>query len=148
MSNFTWHGKRIEKALNSISEDVSKDVANLVLSEAKKRLSQHDKTGGSIRKALGIRKSKFNGYIVGVFGDDSPRNLPKGGNVTNTWPYTLGGRAHFFEYGRSAPGKGKGKGRKPQSIEERPQPPRPFMRPAKKKGEREMPKILKGALGQ
>lgn len=56
------------------------------------------------------------------------------------WEDTVGGRAHFFEYGRSAPGKGRassGTG-KPQLVRERQQPSRPYMRPARNKIKRKL----------
>lgn len=59
------------------------------------------------------------GWVAGVFDHDGP-----------AWTETVGGRSHFFEYGRSAPGKGRKSGQKAQSKSERAQPARPFMRPA------------------
>ena len=54
------------------------------------------------------------------------------------WEDSVGGRAHFFEYGRSAPGKGRGKTGKPQPVRQRAQRPRPFMRPARNRIKRRL----------
>lgn len=65
------------------------------------------------------------GWVGGVFGRDGD------------WTETIGGRAHFFEYGRSAPGKGRDFGG-PEPSRKRAQPPRPFIRPAKNKIKRRL----------
>ncbi len=69
---------------------------------------------------------KFGGWLVGLAGRSG-----------NKWENSLGGKAHFFEYGRSAPGKGKAHGG-PQSVRTRAQKPRPFLRPAKNKMKRKL----------
>lgn len=81
---------------------------------------------GSLLRDIKAMPGKFDGttWLYGVFGSGSGR-----------WTDTTGGRGHFFEYGRSAPGKGKGSGG-PQSKGARPQPPRPFMRPTIAQGKR------------
>ena len=82
------------------------------------------------------KKQYGNSWLFGVAGDSRPEPNTKGG-----WENTLGGRAHFFEYGRSAPGGGRSALHDDASISRRlynmvggndeAQPPRPFMRPAK-----------------
>jgi len=73
-------------------------------------------------------KSKFEngGWLGGIIG-----------TRTTPWEKSLGARAHFFEYGRSAPGRGKRHGG-PQSVRDRPQQPRMFLRPARNKIKREL----------
>jgi len=60
------------------------------------------------------------GWVAGVFDEDGPE-----------WTETVGGRAAFFEYGRSAPGSGRKSTGSAQASKERAQPPRPFIRPAR-----------------
>lgn len=88
-------------------------------------LSKHKGTGtGQMAKSFASWQSRYKngGWLFGVRGAD-----------IKPWTSSVGGRAHFFEYGRSAPGKGKTKVNrwKGQAVRQRPQPPRPFMRPAR-----------------
>lgn len=84
------------------------------------RLSQGTGTGEMLQEFFDFKSMfKDGGWVAGVFGSKSGK-----------WEDTVGGRAHFFEYGRSAPGKGKGHGG-PQPKSKRAQPPRPFIRPAR-----------------
>jgi hypothetical protein len=90
-------------------------------------LTQGSGSGEMLREFFDFKSFyKDGGWVAGVFGSKS-----------GPWTETVGGRAHFFEYGRSAPGKGKGKGG-PQPISQRPQPPRPFIRPARNQVKREL----------
>ena len=88
-------------------------------------LRKHKGTGtGQMAKSFSSWKSRYKngGWLFGVKGSSA-----------GPWPETVGGRAVFFEYGRSAPGRGKTKSNrwKSQAVRQRPQPPRPFMRPAR-----------------
>lgn len=71
-------------------------------------------------------------WLYGVLGDINP---PGG---SDAWLKSTGGRAHFFEYGRSAPGRGRGSGFKPDPVSIRAQPPRPFMRTTIATGRRQL----------
>ena len=80
------------------------------------RHAQH--VAGQFRAWRGKKEySEGPSWLFGVAGDSSPEPGTKGG-----WENTLGARAHFFEYGRAAPGDARGA---------KVQPPRPFMRSAK-----------------
>lgn len=92
-----------------------------------RRMSKHTGTGELLRD-IRARRSNFSeiDWLYGAFGKSSGK-----------WEETTGGRAHFSEYGRSAPGKGKGKGG-PQPVGQRPQQPRPFMRQTINRGKKEL----------
>lgn len=91
------------------------------------RLAQGTGSGEMLTDFFDFKsKYKDGGWVAGVFGDKS-----------GEWTESVGGRAHFFEYGRSAPGHGKGKGG-PQPVSQRAQPPRPFIRPARNRVKREI----------
>jgi len=62
---------------------------------------------------------KDGGWVFGV------------GDKSGNWEDSTAGRAHFFEYGRSAPGMGRKSTGKAAPIKWRAQPPRPFIRPAR-----------------
>lgn len=82
------------------------------------------------------------GWVGGIFGSAVPKDNQK---TKSPWGNSVGGRAHFFEYGRSQPGFGKAHGG-PQPIWIRRilgQPPRMFLRPAMNKVKRELGGITK-----
>ena len=83
--------------------------------------AQTKNTGtGETLRVIKAEKGKYDDttWIYGVLGDPGAK-----------WTETTGARAHFFEYGRSAPGFGKDSSGKAMPVSMRPQPPRPFMRP-------------------
>ena len=119
-----------------------KDAAEKLVADAERRFkSKTLRTGtGVMEGGFFDFKSKFEdgGWVGGVF--DKP----------GEWTESVGGRAHFFEYGRSRPGFGKGHGG-PQPVWLRKlwgQPPRPFIRPAKNKIRRELGGIFSKELYQ
>lgn len=81
--------------------------------------TKHTGTGQTMRD-IKAKKGKYDEttWLYGVLG-----------SRTAKWTNSTGARAHFFEYGRSAPGFGKDSAGKPMPVSMRPQPPRPFMRP-------------------
>jgi hypothetical protein len=89
---------------------------------------------GKLLRDIRAMPSKFNEqvWIYGVLGNTNPI----GGS--DAWLRSTGAHAQFFEYGRSAPGKGKRKGQKSQATKARPQPPRPFMRQTIREGQRKL----------
>lgn len=126
-----------EEGLDSAIEATAKTMARVARNNFR---AQTKGTGsGELVKTIKARKSKFKkskaggggGWIYGVLGNENP---PGG---SSSWKESAGGRAHFFEYGRSAPGKGRGHGG-PQSIRQRAQRPRPFMRPTLAQGEKKL----------
>ena len=125
-----WNEKEVLSKISKATQAASKEVANNFVADLKRNLSKVG-GGGSIGGRIQKRKSKFKdgGYIAGVFCDDAGK-FGKG-----NWENSDEGKLHFFEYGRSAPGKGRKHGG-PQSVNERAQPPRSFIRPAKKKNQR------------
>ena len=109
-------------------------AAKQLVDDAESRFMSHYQATGSGEMVEGFFdfKSFFEdgGWIAGVFDKPGP------------WKDTVAGRAHFFEYGRSAPGQGKESKGNPQKVGERAQPPRPFMRPAKNAIKRKLGGIL------
>ena len=105
------------------------EAAELLVSDAEKRFKSKTAGSGTGEMEAGFFdfKSKFEngGWVAGVFG------------TPGEWEESIAGRAHFFEYGRSAPGSGKKSAGKPQPIRQRAQRPRPFLRPARNKVKRE-----------
>ncbi len=89
---------------------------------------------GRLLRDIKAKPSRFDSkvWIYGVLGNVNPT----GG--TKAWLQSTGAHALFFEYGRSAAGKGKRKGQKSQAIKARPQPPRPFMRQTIREGQRKL----------
>ena len=89
---------------------------------------------GKLLRDIRAKPSKFSDtvWLYGVLGSTNP----VGG--TKAWLQSTGAHALFFEYGRSAAGRGKRKGQKSQAIKARPQPPRPFMRQTIREGQRKL----------
>ena len=122
-----------EGAIDEATELTAKSMARLARTNFKRMSRGH---GGDSRRLVGdikARKSKHKdgGWIYGVLGPYKPSPGSK------FWLASTGGRAHFFEYGRSAAGKGKSHGG-PQPISSRPQGPRPFMRQTMLTGQRQL----------
>lgn len=89
---------------------------------------------GKLLRDIKAKPSKFSDkvWLYGVLGNVNPTGGSK------AWLESTGAHALFFEYGRSAAGKGKRKGQKSQTIKARPQPPRPFMRQTIREGQRKL----------
>jgi len=88
---------------------------------------------GELYSAIKTRKSKYDGWIVGVFG----RPMAK-------WEDSLGARAIFFEYGRAGPGhksRSTAAGKRARQAA-KVQPPRPFFRPGLYSARREIQRKL------
>jgi hypothetical protein len=101
-----------------------KEAAEMGVKDAERRFrSKTQGTGtGQTEKGFFDFKSFYHngGWVFGTFG-----------TKTGDWENSVGGRAHFFEYGRSAPGLGRGSTGKAMPVRWRAQKPRPFIRPAK-----------------
>lgn len=110
--------------------DALQKAAERMVEDAKRRFMAKTKRTGSGEMERGFFDFKSfyadGGWVGGVFGKRTD------------WKKSVGGRAHFFEYGRSAPRKGKDSTGKPQPVRQRPQRPRPFLRPARNKIKREL----------
>lgn len=100
------------------------EAAKEIVSRAQANFMRKHQGTGTGETAAGFFDFKSfyenGGWVAGVFDHDGPE-----------WTETVGGRTAFFEYGRSAPGKGRKSTGKAQKSKERAQPPRPFMRPAR-----------------
>lgn len=120
-----------DDAIEEAVELTAKSMARVAKANFK-RMSKGTGTG-ELLGDIGAKKSKFKdgGWIYGVLGGFSPSQGSK------SWEKSTGGRAHFFEYGRSAPGKGKRHGG-PQPIRQRPQRPKPFMRQTLVRGQKSL----------
>ena len=142
-----WFADKIREQIDISIEVATEKTAKKVADKARREIASYNTSGGSLPGRIDARKSIFDGYIVGVFGPVLGKK--------DKWEDSVGGRAHFFEYGRSTKGEGRGakkvlkvyktkKGKirskyinsKAQAIEARPQPPRPFLRPAKIYGDK------------
>ncbi len=123
--------------VEKISEDMDEGsllamekAAKALVADAKRRFMGKTKHGGTGEMAKGFFDFesfyKDGSWVGGVFGGNP-------GAGEKNWEGSVGGRSHFFEYGRSQPGHGKKHGG-PQPVWIRKllgQPPRMFMRPAK-----------------
>ena len=121
----------ILKAVKIDGVEVALEIAaKQLVDDAESRFMQlHQETGsGEMMQGFFDFKSFFadGGWIAGVFDKPGP------------WAESVGGRAHFFEYGRSAPGRGRESSGKADARSKRAQPPRPFMRPARNKMKRKI----------
>ena len=114
-------------AVQTAAEAMVADAERRFLSKVGKTKYPSQSTG-ELGTTFKDWKSKYEngGWLGGIIG-----------TKTTPWEKSLGARAHFFEYGRSAPGKGKKHGG-PQSVRQRPQQPRMFLRPARNKIKREL----------
>ena len=111
-----WNDKEVLKTVGNIVKSVSKDVAEMVLADAKKILATKSKEAtGDLASQGEVKKSKFpeGGHIVGF-------------QLTGNWkpPY----RASFVELGTH----------KMTAI--------PYLRPAMHKNKRKAKKMFKDAL--
>jgi hypothetical protein len=123
-----------EDAIDEAEELTAKAMAKVARSNFR-HLSKGTGTGNLLRDIKAKKSSyKDGGWIYGVLGSYKPSPGSK------LWLASTGGRAHFFEYGRSAAGKGKRHGG-PQAIRKRPQPPRPFMRMTLVRGQKQLGSI-------
>ena len=133
--------KEYEKSLDVSYKDTAKLGASLAY---RYFIGQHQGLGtGEMKGSFQARRSKYGkkgGWIYGTFGSGG------GGK----WEDSLGGRAVFFEYGRSAPGKGRparNRGSwKNTGARGDGQPPRPFMRPSYTVLRHRFPGIVSAAL--
>ena len=120
--------RRIMKEYNETLDASCADTAKLGAVIAYRYFlgqTQHLGTG-EMEGSFGARASKYGkkgGWIYGTFGSNA-----------GDWADTLGGRSQFFEYGRSAPGKGRPDKNRGDWVNTGAvgdgQPPRPFMRPS------------------
>jgi len=115
-----WDQIKILNEITNAAQSASKEIATNTERDIRINLQRHG-GGGSISNNINMVKSKFKGggYLVGVMGP-----------IVGKWEDSIEGKATFFEYGRSARGKAT------QPTGQRPQQPRPFIRPAKTKNER------------
>lgn len=132
-----WSDIYLDLDIRKIAEEMD-DGVNIALEIAAQRLTdiaEHkfmtltddSGTGETLKDFFSFKSFwKDGGWVSGVFG-----------TKTSPWEESVAGRSHFFEYGRSAPGKGKGHGG-PQSVSQRAQRPRPFIRPARNQVKREL----------
>jgi len=129
-------------------------AAEELVEDAEKRFvsKAHPYETGLMRAGFFDFKTKFNrtAWIAGVFGKAPSfgRRPPTPGRRKGPeaeWEDSIGGRAHFFEYGRSIAGFGRASNGKAMTVSARrkwagngAQPPRPFIRPAKNKIKRKL----------
>lgn len=131
------------KEINRLIEQGAVEPANRVTAKAMARVARNNfrrktqrlGTGETLRD-IRAKKSEYSdtGWIFGVLGESG------GGRGSTRWTKTTGARALFFEYGRSAPGRGRDRGLriKADPRSQRAQPPRPFMRPTISEGRRRL----------
>jgi len=130
-----WRDDPVIKEVSKKTDAHMFAAAQIVERHIKRKFKQRTYgTGtGELFAAIKTRKSKFDGYIVGVFGTPTAR-----------WVDSLGARAIFFEFGRAAPGhksRDTAAGRRARQANKA-QPPRPFFRPGLRSARREIQRKL------
>jgi hypothetical protein len=132
-------------AVKKAAEILLKDAKTKYLATVGQDLKRNKRTGkvqysqstGLLGRKMFAWKAKYGkiGWLAGIPYKAGPVK-PRTTNSGNTdWEYSLGGRAHFREYGRSAPGRGKLHGG-PDPVGKRAQKKKPFMRPARNRMKR------------
>ena len=142
MAELTGRQWKLQWNADPVIKEVKKR-GNTALYEAAKIVERHVKrkfkertygTGtGELFASMATRKSKYDGWIVGVFGQPTAK-----------WEDSLGARAIFFEFGRAGKGhksRDTAAGRKARQAN-KVQPPRPFFRPGLKSAGREIKRKL------
>ena len=125
-------------AVQIAAEKMVADAERRFLSKVGATTKYPSRSTGRLGSIFKDWKSRYEngGWLGGIYGTNAPIGKTPG-SKNKDWEYTIGARAMYFEYGRSAPGRGKSKGG-PQSVRQRPQKPRMFLRPARNKIKREL----------